>query len=178
MNAIKPVKTRNEFPTMLAEAGLVGKLAEIGVDTGEYSKKFIDVGNYNMFFLVDSWRHVNPNDYSSAEFDYRMLKTIMRTIEDSRVTVVRMESLSFADIVPNFFFDFVYIDAMHDEENAYNDMMAWYPKVRGGGVFAGHDYSEDSPVKKALDKFMLGVKGNYRVTTDDGPYLSWYFQKE
>jgi predicted O-methyltransferase YrrM len=37
-------------------------------------------------------------------------------------------------------FDFVYIDARHDYASALEDIRDWWPKVRRGGILAGHDY--------------------------------------
>lgn len=37
--------------------------------------------------------------------------------------------------------DFVFIDAAHDEASVRADIAAWLPRVRPGGVLAGHDYN-------------------------------------
>jgi predicted O-methyltransferase YrrM len=37
--------------------------------------------------------------------------------------------------------DFVMIDASHDYEDVYDDIVAWTPKLRPGGMLAGDDYS-------------------------------------
>lgn len=39
--------------------------------------------------------------------------------------------------------DAVFIDGAHDAENVAFDLRAWYPKVKSGGIIAGHDYSPD-----------------------------------
>jgi len=36
--------------------------------------------------------------------------------------------------------DFVYLDANHDSPYVDQDLGLWAPKVRAGGVLAGHDY--------------------------------------
>lgn len=36
--------------------------------------------------------------------------------------------------------DFVFIDADHDYEYVKKDIDAWFPKVKKGGILAGHDY--------------------------------------
>lgn len=48
--------------------------------------------------------------------------------------------------------DFVFIDADHDYENCRDDIAAWLPKVRKGGIIAGHDYDGTFPgVVRAVD---------------------------
>lgn len=40
--------------------------------------------------------------------------------------------------------DFVYIDAGHEYSDVANDISVWLPKVRSGGILAGHDYNLES----------------------------------
>ena len=51
--------------------------------------------------------------------------------------------------------DLVFIDADHSEEGVRNDLHAWLPKVRPGGILSGHDYAarHHPGVKKAVDAF-------------------------
>ena len=51
--------------------------------------------------------------------------------------------------------DFVYIDGRHDRPCIDDDLAAWWPKVRSGGILAGHDYVMEGPieVKDAVDEF-------------------------
>lgn len=51
--------------------------------------------------------------------------------------------------------DFVFVDGSHDFEGAFADVAAWWPKVRPGGVLAGHDYVHWSGdgVERAVKEF-------------------------
>jgi hypothetical protein len=53
---------------------------------------------------------------------------------------LRMTSLKGANFFPDQCIDSVFIDAAHDYENVKADIAAWLPKVKKGGVIAGHDY--------------------------------------
>ena len=50
------------------------------------------------------------------------------------------------------YFDFVFIDADHKYESVKQDIEDWYPKVRKGGILAGHDYAQSQHgIRKAVD---------------------------
>jgi hypothetical protein len=36
--------------------------------------------------------------------------------------------------------DYIYIDGNHDYDHAKQDLKLWWPKLRPGGLMAGHDY--------------------------------------
>ena len=42
--------------------------------------------------------------------------------------------------------DFVYIDARHTYDAVMEDLEAWWPKVRPGGIVAGEDYMDAEEV--------------------------------
>ena len=57
--------------------------------------------------------------------------------------------------------DFVYIDDNHTESGVTKSIDAWWPKVKIGGVFGGHDYIWNHwdlagcAVKKVVDKWSI-----------------------
>lgn len=70
-----------------------------------------------------------------------------------RVRFVQGWSDESARLFPDESFELVFIDADHSEEWVRRDVAAWLPKVKRGGVIAGHDYgSRNWPgVKRAVD---------------------------
>lgn len=53
--------------------------------------------------------------------------------------------------------DFVFLDAAHDFVNVTEDLHAWWPKIRPGGLLAGHDYDQGwTGVRQAVDSFFAG----------------------
>jgi predicted O-methyltransferase YrrM len=51
-------------------------------------------------------------------------------------------------------FDFVFLDTIHLYEQTKRELEAWWPKVKTGGVFAGHDHTAEFPgVEKACREF-------------------------
>jgi hypothetical protein len=47
--------------------------------------------------------------------------------------------------------DIIFIDALHDYESVKQDIALWWPKVRIGGMLAGHDFNHQWPgVERAV----------------------------
>lgn len=97
-----------------------------------------------------------------------------------------------AAIIPDSTLDFVYVDARHDYCGTIADIKAWWPKLKAGGIMAGHGFlfsnetaagvdwttcadgtKHYGAVKQAVREF--AVKNNLRIhaTTDDTP--CWVF---
>ena len=72
-----------------------------------------------------------------------------------RVTFVKGYSDTCAEQFADESVDLIFIDADHSQEGVAKDLTAWLPKIRRGGVIAGHDYaSRRHPgVKRAVDEF-------------------------
>lgn len=74
------------------------------------------------------------------------------------------DSLSASNLFGDGKVDFVFIDADHEEASVAADIIAWLPKIKPGGILAGHDYHGDWPgVPAAVDKLLPGrflMEGN------------------
>ena len=76
--------------------------------------------------------------------------------------------------------DFVYIDALHYYEDVREDIELWYPKVRKGGILAGHDYLDGwAPnyvygVKSAVDEFRSLTRLKLAISRE-ATSPSWFF---
>jgi hypothetical protein len=74
--------------------------------------------------------------------------------EDRRRMMI-MSSQQAAEIVPDNWLDFVFIDADHRYENVLQDIQLWTPKIKTAGLVIGHDY--DNPkypgVRRAVEDY-------------------------
>jgi predicted O-methyltransferase YrrM len=80
--------------------------------------------------------------------------------------------------------DFVYIDGDHTYNAVTLDLEKWYPKVKKGGLFYGHDYYWEKnfilprmDVKPAVDAFVAKNKLKLEVTQDFPCFNSWMIWK-
>jgi hypothetical protein len=87
------------------------------------------------------------------------------------INVVHMDSVSASKLYSDKSLDMVFIDGSHLYEAVYSDIESWLPKVKVGGIIAGHDI--DGPetfngVREAVEKFF---KNDFRVLNP--PWASW-----
>lgn len=127
--------------------------AEVGVYQGAYSDTLLRRVGVQTLYMIDAWDGTGmkrPYDGDAMYADVcRRFKTFGR-----RVKIIREHSPQAADRFKHDSLDFVYIDADHSYAAVYNDIVAWYRKVRPGGILCGHDYvnSKHKQVKRAVDE--------------------------
>ena len=149
--------------------------AEIGVETGRYSRLLLDTIPELKLYCVDPWLAYNRN--SQAREDGLYEKTKAR-LAGKNADILRMTSLEASKRIPDNSLDFVYIDALHDFDNAISDIILWVPKVKSGGIISGHDYVNyyQFGVVQAVNAYTAahGIVPWY-VTTYEREYPSWFW---
>jgi predicted O-methyltransferase YrrM len=93
--------------------------------------------------MIDPWEHypgyrdhVSPDKLESFREEAQKLTKQF----PSRAMLMRKYSVDAAKLFGDGALDFVYIDGNHNIQNVIADLAAWTPKVRSGGIIAGHDY--------------------------------------
>ena len=112
------------------------------VDTWEGSDEHLDVGG----------EAFEPNLLTNKDWIWESFLSNISTVK-TVINPIRKHSLEAVDLYGGNSLDFVFIDAAHDYENVTKDIQAWFPKVKAGGIIAGHDYTWGPEVKKAADDF-------------------------
>lgn len=72
------------------------------------------------------------------------------------------------------FLDFIFIDGLHTYEQVKKDCENFYPKVKTGGLFSGHDFNNIKEVRDAVKEFAI-KQGLKTINTTD--YDVWYWWK-
>lgn len=113
----------------------------LGRSTAFMAAAIRDTGKRITFHAVDPWVW-SPNDKPSyGQFVANMRKAGVTAFVQAHRALSVPTAADFDDAS----LDFVFIDAQHTYEEVSADIRAWLPKVRPGGVLAGHDFHAQFP---------------------------------
>lgn len=79
----------------------------------------------------------------------RFMSNVRQAGCENLINPVRSYSVTASRQYQDESLDVVYIDAGHSYEQVLADIYAWYPKVKPGGIIAGHDFAFEHPVSRA-----------------------------
>lgn len=153
--------------------------AEIGVHIAEYSEILLKYNPELELLCIDPW--ISCLGYPSTVKQIRYYQEAAEKLKKyPNATIMRMLSLEAAQQIPDNSLDFVYIDALHDFDSVMLDIINWVPKVRPGGIVAGHDYATNMQfgVIPAVEGYVRGhnVQTWYITWVDRSP--SWFWVKQ
>jgi len=198
------IQHRNDIAKVLQDRSDYQIGIEVGVQRGIFSSHVLtNWPNCKAYYLVDVWKHLaNYHDIANIQEEqqdllYHETLTSLKPFAN-KIIPLRMFSHEAARLIPNGSVDFVYLDARHDYCGVLDDMQMYWPKLRNGGLFAGHDfyYANNSlllstgqdwsicadgskqigAVKGAVESFSKQHKLQIWSTNEDWP--SWYTVKE
>jgi predicted O-methyltransferase YrrM len=164
---------------LAAEFGKAGfrRGAEIGILMGQYSLVLFQHIPDLHLICVDPW--TPSRNHRSARALERYFYETREKLKGFDAEIMRMTSLEAAPLVPDESLDFVYIDALHDWENVKADLNAWTPKVRHGGVVAGHDWGHIG-VDRAISEYLEShpdIVVHSTIPAEEDWYPSWAWVK-
>ncbi|HEX7378001.1 MAG TPA: class I SAM-dependent methyltransferase, partial [Pirellulales bacterium] len=181
------VLVRADLGALLNRLGLLGEGVEVGVEAGEFAATVLNSWEGRRLHLVDAWRHLPDYDdvcnIDDAGHEARLRQLPERLSRHAgRYQIHRMLSREATAAFENGSLDFAYIDAQQTYEAVREDLSLWYPKVRTGGVFAGHDFLDSRPpdfhfgVRRAVLEFER-QRGVRAAVTTECDWPSWYLIK-
>ena len=159
----------------LPDAGLVGFGANwVWYDSQALTSVLatrILAGAVEKLYAIDRW-----TDHHGLD-EYLLASDRLRAF-GARTTVLRM---TFAEACPLFgpaSMDFIYVDGYaHTGQEGGQTLRDWWPKIKPGGVLAGHDYSPQYPLTiDAVDAFVAEHGLTLNLTTHDA-LPSWWVVK-
>lgn len=96
-----------------------------------------------------------------------MLKYIPEHL--AHLDLVRCRTTLAARLFDNASLDLVFVDADHEYAGVLLDLTAWTPKVRRGGILAGHDYDHAHPLHSEVVRAVDDFFGRDNITMPVGP---------
>ena len=183
--------------------------AEVGVQSANHARDLLSRWpSFQHFSLVDLWgyqgdHYKDPANRPQTEQDMIYLeaqKNVQPWTDQNKTTFYRMLSVEAAKQIPDHSLDFIYVDARHDYCGVLEDLKAFYPKIRPGGILSGHDFlsvveqKELDPnqdwslcsdgvtvnqgaVKGAVETFALSQGLSFSVMYGTSQWTSWMMQK-
>ena len=103
--------------------------------------KVIEVGVFrgrSALFLLEELDRLNKQNITFCGVDIEPFPSALKNLNFG---FMQMKSCMAANLVADDSLDFVFIDADHSYESVLDDIILWYPKVKSGGIIAGHDYN-------------------------------------
>jgi hypothetical protein len=172
--------SRDDLGPWMTERGYT-RAAEIGVWKGEFSARLLSTWDGTLH-MIDAWRHLegyqDQCNLPDEEHERCLEKAqLVASAFAPRGLILRGLSLDVAPMLPDGYFDLVYLDADHSYEAVMQDLAAWRPKLRAGGTLGGHDY-----IDGVREEGVFGVKTAVHeffgrppeIITSDY-YPSWFY---
>lgn len=145
---------------------------ELGVAEGNFSRDILEQWQPSIHFMVDLWEtnHFFAGDAGSdQEWHNKNLQAVKEKVKPfENAVILRGSTTSMTQNVHDGSCDLVYVDACHSLECVRNDIRAWWPKLKVGGVMAFHDFENaDYGVNQAVFEFA----DNHNLTVNRIPEL-------
>lgn len=110
--------------------------------------------NIKTLYTIDSWKPYTDYlkstcdgtanyDVDEKQIEYFKLVAyhhIKYSGVQNRIIVLEMDSNEALMKFQDNSLDFIFLDAHLTKEQVENDLKLWYPKLKNGGLFAGHDW--------------------------------------
>lgn len=163
--------TRADLARYVPPCGLI---VELGVAKGDFAEAMRKVSREFRYVGVDSY----AGDRGHDDTQYRAARDRIYCLGGQLIRG------SFADEVkrvPDRYIDLVYVDGYaHTGQEGGLTLTEWWPKVKPGGIFAGHDYSPRwQPTIDAVNAFTraYGLEKDLRIIFEEKGYDSWWIRK-
>lgn len=153
---------RSDLAAILNERKLTGVGVEVGVQTGLHAADIRRNWKGELLIGVDPWRPYGTDVTEEMHNDYAKIAMERLRATDKNFALLRMTSVEAAEWLKSMLnststwgverktrapldplLDFVYLDGDHGYEAVKEDIEAWYPLIRSGGILAGHDWVVD-----------------------------------
>ncbi len=164
---------------------------EVGVALGGHADTILKTTQITNYYGIDPYLYnFDPKDGFSQEvgnysklggqknFDYlyEWVKNVRLEPYKDRCQIIRDTSVNAASLFEDESLDCIFIDGDHRYEPVLQDLAAWFPKLRKGGLMVGDDYWME-PVSKAVNHFFSSKNKPVFFYTASSGYKIWAVYK-
>lgn len=166
--------------------------AEVGVLRGDTSSGLLQEFPELFLLMVDTWSEVPVDSEYAKSHDCAAKQHWAQHAANEQIAFTRTEFASDRRVllrgnstvavqaVADGSLDFAFIDADHTYDAVRADIGAWWPKIRVGGILAGHDYGGRKNrlgfwgVSRAVNEFTEREK----LTLQRAPRSIWWVTRQ
>jgi SAM-dependent methyltransferase len=151
------------------------KIVEVGCWKGKsvayLAVEAINSGKNISIDAIDTWLGSPEHAHHECTKNDSLYRIFLNNIEpvSDIVTSIRLDSISASKNYVDNSIDIVFLDAAHDYDSVLADIKHWLPKVKDGGILAGHDFNY------TWEGVMRAVRESFDAFDVEGP--CWVYHK-
>ena len=142
--------TANTILTLVRELN-IKSFVEVGAYYGRTAEFLLNNHKFDRYFIVDIWNNQSDGLFGASQesIDFVRRECFKKLSEFNNVSIIQLPSTEASNLFHPKSVDAVYIDASHEENHVWEDIMAWHaiPRV----LFFGDDYWMGS-VSRSVDR--------------------------
>lgn len=140
------ITSRTQLPGLVPVGSIA---AELGVAAGAFSLELLASGRLSRLYSIDRWS--DHHDHAEEQQARALLARF-----GAASVVMRSTFADALPLIPDASLDLLYIDGYaHTGQDGGRTLRDWLPKVKAGGIIAGHDYDPAwRPTIDAVDAFV------------------------
>ena len=149
-------------------------------------KKLIGVDNYLAYTdEFNNYKYITTN--LSRNVPYKVTKIQSQLNKEKAIKLIneysltdRIElwdssSLDAAMTIANNSIDIVFLDSYTNKNHAYRDVIAWYSKVKHGGILCGQEWTPDDTIIPTIQSALDTIESKLTIQKLN---TFWYIKKE
>lgn len=116
------------------------RVIEIGVWRGDFAQEILD--RYHL--IIDEYVMIEPSEKLTGSVTpelKRRLQEFPLKFPSVKFKYINEISVEASSAFPDYYFDWIYIDALHTYAGVRDDIQHYWPKLQEGGLFSGHDFT-------------------------------------
>ena len=148
--------TKSDIAPLIQAINAIGENLtglELGVLRADSSMTILQNCSVKKLFLIDNWKpyhdylKIKPDGEPSYYMDainqeineFMTMHKIKYSQHSEKVKIIKEDSLVASKLIKDESLDFIFFDAMMTENQTFEEASAFFPKIKKGGFFMGHD---------------------------------------